>query len=86
MNKNRKIVLGISLIIIGGIWLLSSFGVNLLSLRGFYRAFSLIWPLILVGIGVNMSFSKKLSNIIWFLLLLLFVVCTIYFTNYYIFY
>ena len=82
MNRKMKFIFGMLLIIFGGAWLLSSFGIRLFSFSGFYRAFSYLWPLILVGVGVKMSFSKKLSNIVWGLLLIAFIVCSIFYTQF----
>jgi hypothetical protein len=58
MKKNLS--LGIILILIGVIWLLSNLNVFSLSLINvFFHAMGKLWPLILIGAGVNLLLKEN---------------------------
>ncbi|MXV50827.1 hypothetical protein GS399_07560 [Pedobacter sp. HMF7647] len=57
--KTEKIVWGLVLVFIGGILLLSNFGV----INFYWRSIWQFWPLILIIIGANMLFSRMNSSV-----------------------
>lgn len=65
--KSRNIGMGIFFIIVGAVWLL----VNLGYIRGWWilNSLSVLWPLLLVVIGINIIFrgNAVINIIVWLL-------------------
>lgn len=81
--KNRKVNLGIILILVGVLWILSNFNIidiNLYSiLNHMVRGIFDLWPLILVIIGIGIIFKNELLNTgLWILFLLILVIYSLF--------
>lgn len=82
MKKN--ITLGIIIIVIGVIWLLSNLATFPFSVIDvFFRSLGTLWPLILIGIGLNILIKDKLvlRVIIWVFILLIILFYGLYGQN-----
>lgn len=78
MNK-KNISLGVSLIVIGVIWLLSDLNVIDFSFRYILDGILELWPIILIIIGVNIIFKNDiLNNVLW----VLFFITVIFYGSY----
>lgn len=77
--KDKKIKIGIALIVVGILWMLSN--LNFINI-GFYNIIAYmvrgvfdLWPLILVIVGVNIIFKKDVLNIIlWVVFLVILII------------
>ncbi len=82
--KNKNLVMGVVLILIGLAWILSNLGlidINLYSsflliIRGFFD----LWPVILIIVGIGIIFKNDmLSTILWVLFLVLLIIYSLFF-------
>ncbi|NTW72954.1 MAG: DUF4097 domain-containing protein [Eubacteriaceae bacterium] len=70
--KNRNLVVGIILILVGGFWFLDNLNLINFSVRYIFDALWQLWPLIIVFVGINIMISnKKLEGILWIIFLLI---------------
>ena len=82
MNKKSKIVLGISLIIIGLIWLLKTLGITIISYGGFIEAVSILWPIVFIAIGLTIIFPNKvIKTCVWVFFILMLIAVSVYETR-----
>lgn len=83
--KNKKINLGIILIVVGIIWILSNLNlinINLYNMiNQIIRGIFDLWPLILIVIGINVIFKKELLNSILWLVFLIVLLVYSFFTK-----
>lgn len=59
MHKSLKLIIGVVLIIIGAGALLRFADINIITFNGFFRTLRLIWPLLLVVIGIYFITDSK---------------------------
>lgn len=81
--KNKKVNLGIVLIVIGIIWILSNLNlinVNVYNIVNYMiRGVFDLWPLILVIVGINIMFKKEgLNTILWIAFLIVLIVYSLF--------
>lgn len=84
--KNKKINLGIILIIIGSIWILSNLNIIDIDfqtiINHIIRGVVDLWPLILVVVGIGIIFKNDLLNTaLWILFLVTVVVYSLFFKD-----
>ena len=72
-----KVAFGSVTLLVSTSWILKKFGVMIFSKSYFMTSFKYTWPLILVGIGLNiLVLNKKLAIYIWLsIAALMFVIC-----------
>lgn len=74
--KSRNIFLGLLFIILGTLWLLDTLNILDFQWRFLITAFFDLWPLILIGIGINLLMKNKtVEKIIW---IIFFIVLLVY--------
>ncbi|OLS03612.1 LiaI-LiaF-like domain-containing protein [Tissierella creatinophila] len=81
--KNKKVNLGIVLIVIGIIWILSNLNlinVNVYNIVNYMiRGVFDLWPLILVIVGINIMFKREgLNTILWILFFIVLIVYSLF--------
>ena len=82
MDRKAKTILGVSLIVIGLIWLLNTLGITIISYSGFSEAIDLLWPLVFVVIGLTIIFPDKIIKVcVWGIFVLLILTVSVYETQ-----